>query len=45
MKSSVERLLNDVRAELRTIPSVYKVAKTPADRQKLLVSTTQDVCD
>jgi hypothetical protein len=44
MKLSVEKQLNDLRNELRLVPSGYAVCKTNSDRQKLLVSITQEVC-
>ena len=43
MKMKVERELSEMRAQLRQGPSGYAIAKTPSDRQKLLVSITQEV--
>ncbi len=45
MKLSVERQLGDMRAQLRLVPAAYAVAATTSDRQKLLVSITQEVRD
>ncbi len=44
MKHTVEKQLSELRAELRQVPSSYTAAtKTTSDRQKLLVSITQEV--
>jgi hypothetical protein len=43
MKMLVERMLTEVRGQLRQMPSNVKVVKSTPDRQKLLVSVTQEV--
>lgn len=43
MKNTVERSLIDIRTQLRALPANINTAKTAADRQKLLVSTVQEV--
>ncbi len=43
MKLLVERMLTEVRGQLRLLPSNIKVVKSTSDRQKLLVSVTQEV--
>lgn len=42
MRSMVDKLLGDVRAEMRLFPSSTKLSRTTAERQKLFVSTVQD---
>jgi hypothetical protein len=43
MKMLVERMLTEVRGQLRQMPSNVKIVKSTPDRQKLLVSVTQEV--
>ena len=43
MKNTVERSLIEIRTQLRALPANINTAKTAADRQKLLVSTVQEV--
>jgi len=43
MKSSIEKMLIDLRHQMRTMfPTGLRVANSPTDRQKLLVSITQE---
>jgi interferon-induced GTP-binding protein Mx1 len=42
MRSLVDKLLGDVRAEMRLFPSSTKLSRTTAERQKLFVATVQD---
>ena len=43
MKITVEKSLMDVRTQLRALPPTIAGVKTSTDRQKLLVSTVQEV--
>lgn len=43
MKLTIEKMLTDIRSQLRQLPSNLKAVRTTAERQKLLVSVTQEV--
>jgi interferon-induced GTP-binding protein Mx1 len=42
MKLLVERMLTEIRGQLRQMPTNIKVVKNTTERQKLLVSVTQE---